>query len=102
VAELVGRLRQGNGFALVEVKQLQHDAEIAGLGDRMRAVLAPKLAREQFIHSMFSARGIGERLTLIAASHNVKLGLRIRMLLYSTFPGVYAPTLWIKRLRRAR
>jgi glycosyltransferase involved in cell wall biosynthesis len=102
VAELVGRLRQGNGFALIEVAQLQHDAEIAGLGDRMRAALAPKLAREQFIHSMFTARGIGERLALIGGSRNVKLGLRVRMLLYSTCPGVYAPMLWIKRLRRPR
>lgn len=102
VAELVGRLRQGNGFALAEVAQLQHDAEIAGLGDRMRAALAPKLAREQFIEAMFKARSIGERLALISGSHNVKWGLRIRMLLYSTCPAVYVPTLWIKRLKRAR
>jgi glycosyltransferase involved in cell wall biosynthesis len=102
VAELVERLRQGNSFAIVETAQLQHDAEIAGLGDRMRAALAPKLAREQFIQAMFSARSVGERLALIGRTRNVKLGLRIRMLLYSTCPAVYAPSIWIKRLKRTR
>lgn len=98
-AELVARMRQGNGFALVETEQIQRDADIAGLGDRMRAALEPKLAREQFIHAMFNARGIGERLALLTGRRNVKLGLRIRMFLYTTFPAFYAPALWIKRLK---
>ncbi|MFM0739536.1 glycosyltransferase [Paraburkholderia xenovorans] len=98
-AELVARMRQGNGFALVETEQIQHDADIAGLGDRMRAALAPKLAREQFIQSMFNARGLGERVALLTGSRAVKLGLRLRMFLYTTCPAVYAPSLWLKRLK---
>ncbi|ANB71734.1 glycosyl transferase family 2 [Paraburkholderia phytofirmans OLGA172] len=99
-AELVARMRQGNGFALVETEQIQRDADIAGLGDQMRAALAPKLAREQFIHAMFDARRLGKRLTLLTGTGTVKLGLRIRMFLYTTCPAVYAPSLWLKRLKR--
>ncbi|MGF6768779.1 glycosyltransferase involved in cell wall biosynthesis [Paraburkholderia sp. GAS199] len=99
-AELIARFRQGNGFALVETEQIQRDAEIAGLGERMRAALAPKVAREQFIQSMFNARGVGERLALLGGAREVKLGLRIRLFLYTTCPGVYAPSLWLKRLKR--
>ncbi|WP_144145444.1 glycosyltransferase [Paraburkholderia sp. BCC1884] len=99
-AEMVARMRQGNGFALATAAQIQQDADIAGVGDRMRAALEPKLAREQFIHAMFNAGGLGQRLALLTQTRNVKLGLRIRMFVYNTCPAVYAPSLWLKRLKR--
>ncbi|MBC8747986.1 MULTISPECIES: glycosyltransferase family 2 protein [Paraburkholderia] len=102
VDELVARMRQSNRYGLAELAQLQRDAEIAGVAERMRAAMAPKLAREQFIHAMFEAGGLGERIGLVTRSAGVKLGLRIRMFLYASCPVVYAPGIWIKRVVRGR
>ncbi|WP_233800399.1 glycosyltransferase family 2 protein [Paraburkholderia sp. HP33-1] len=102
VDELIARMRQSNRYGLAELAQLQRDAETAGIGERMRAAMAPKLAREQFIHAMFEAGSLGERIGLVTRSADVKLGLRIRMLMYSSCPAVYAPGLWIKRVVRGR
>jgi hypothetical protein len=66
----------------------------------MRAAMAPKLAREQFIHAMFEAGSLGERAGLLVRSAGVKLGLRIRMFLYASCPVVYAPGIWLKRAVR--
>ena len=96
-AEFVARKRQSNRFALAEARQLQQDADIVGLGERMRATLAAKLAREQFIDRMFGAEGIGARAALVARSRGVAAGLRLRMFLYTTCPAIYAPILWAKR-----
>jgi GT2 family glycosyltransferase len=100
VDELIARMRQSNRYGLGELAQLQRDAEIGGVGERMRAAMAPKLAREQFIHAMFEAGGLGERVSLMLRSSEVKLGLRIRMFLYTSCPAVYAPGIWLKRVVR--
>ncbi|MGF6443684.1 glycosyltransferase family 2 protein [Paraburkholderia youngii] len=100
VDELIARMRQSNRYGLAELAQLQRDAQIAGVGERMRAAMAPKLAREQFIHAMFEAGSLGERIGLVTRSAGVKLGLRIRMFLYASCPVVYAPGIWLKRLVR--
>ncbi|OAJ59989.1 glycosyltransferase family 2 protein [Paraburkholderia ginsengiterrae] len=100
VDELIARMRQSNRYGLGEIAQLQRDAEIGGVGERMRAAMAPKLAREQFIHAMFEAGGLRERVALLLRSSKVKLGLRIRMLLYTSCPVVYAPGIWLKRAMR--
>ncbi|WP_144108380.1 glycosyltransferase family 2 protein [Paraburkholderia sp. BCC1886] len=97
VAELIARMRQSNRYGLAELAQLQRDAEVAGVGERMRAALAPKLARERFIHDMFEARSGGERVALLLKSAGVKPGLRVRMFLYASCPAVYAPGIWLKR-----
>lgn len=96
-AAFIAHKRRSNRFALAEVYQLQHDADIAGLGERMRATLASKLAREQFIEQMFGAAGIGTRLALVARTRHVAAGLKLRMFLYTTCPSIYAPLLWAKR-----
>jgi glycosyltransferase involved in cell wall biosynthesis len=102
VGELVARMRQSNRYGLAELAQLQCDAEVAGIGERMRDAMAPKLAREQFIHAMFEARGASERVALLARSSRVKVGLRLRMFLYATCPAVYAPGIWLKRVARKK
>ena len=102
VDELIARMRQSNRYGLAELAQLQRDAETGGVGERMRVALAPKLAREQFIHAMFEAPSLGERIGLLARSAGVKLGLRIRMFLYASFPAVYAPGIWLKRAGRKK
>jgi len=95
-AEFVAHKRRSNLFSLAEVHQLQHDADIAGVGEQMRATLAPKLAREQFVDRMFSAGSVGARIAL-AARGDVAMGLRLRTLLYTCCPALYAPLLWAKR-----
>ncbi|WP_233833140.1 glycosyltransferase family 2 protein [Paraburkholderia sp. ZP32-5] len=100
VDELVARMRQSNRYGLAELAQLQRDADIAGIGERMRAAMAPKLAREQFIHAMFEADGTRERIGLLMRSAGVKPGLRMRMFLYASCPVVYAPGIWIKKVVR--
>jgi GT2 family glycosyltransferase len=100
VDELIARMRQSNRYGLAELAQLQRDAEIGGVGERMRAAMAPKLAREQFIHAMFEAGSVGQRIGLVTHSAGVKLGLRVRMFLYASCPAVYAPGIWLKRLIR--
>lgn len=97
VDEFIAHMRQSNRFSLAEIAQLLHDAEIAGLGERMRNALASKLAREQYTHDLFVAQTFLARLKLAAYAHQVKLGLRIRMLLYAAFPWVYVPFFYIKR-----
>ncbi|TDV12152.1 glycosyltransferase family 2 protein [Paraburkholderia caballeronis] len=100
VAEFIGRQQQSNRYSLAEARQLQHDADIAGLGERMRAALASKLAREQFIEAMFSAPGLGARAALVTRSRGIAAGLKVRMFLYTTCPALYAPLLWAKRTFR--
>ncbi|CAH2791907.1 MAG: FIG00453291: hypothetical protein [uncultured Paraburkholderia sp.] len=100
VDELLARMRQSNRYGLAELAQLQCDADVAGIGERMREAMAPKLARERFIRSMFEARGLGERIALLKGTKGVKLGLRIRMFMYASCPAVYAPDIWLKRIVR--
>ncbi|MEW9585582.1 glycosyltransferase family 2 protein [Paraburkholderia sp. DGU8] len=100
VDELIARMRQSNRYGLAELAQLQRDAEIGGIGERMRAAMAPKLAREQFIHAMFEAGSVGQRIGLVTHGAGVKLGLRLRMFLYASCPAVYAPGIWLKRVIR--
>jgi hypothetical protein len=102
VAAQVAHINKGNRYGLAELAQLQRDAEVAGIGERMRAALAPKLARERYIRALFDARGLGERIALVMRSGDAKLSLRIRMFLYASFPFVYAPPLYLKRMLRKR
>ncbi|PLZ01478.1 glycosyl transferase family 2 [Burkholderia sp. WAC0059] len=97
VAEFLARKRQSNRFALAEARQLQHDAEIAGLGEKMHEALAAKLSRERFIEAMFEAPGFCTRAALAVRGRGVDFGLRLRMFLYTCSPAVYAPVLWAKR-----
>jgi glycosyltransferase involved in cell wall biosynthesis len=100
VAAFIERMRLSNHYALAEVAQLQQDADIAGLGARMREHLAPKLARERYTQSIFEAKGLGPRIRLLLGSPGVKAGFRIRMFFYAACPAVYAPVFWLKRAAR--
>jgi glycosyltransferase involved in cell wall biosynthesis len=102
VGEQVAHFRKGNRVGLVELAQLQRDAEIAGIGERMREALGPKLAREQFIQALFEADSFTQRVSLAARSRRAKRGLRMRMFLYASCPIVYAPGIYMKRLLRKR
>ncbi|MHB1528276.1 MAG: glycosyltransferase [Acidiferrobacteraceae bacterium] len=98
VDEKVAQIRRSNHHGLIELCQLRRDADIAGIGDKMRSVLAPQLAREEFTHAMFAPNSIRRRLGIVFGSHGVKLGYRLRILFYSAFPLVYAPLFFLKRI----
>jgi len=102
VKDFTARIRQTNAFALAEITQLQQDAEAAGVGGKMREVLAPKLARENYTRDVFAIGSLGSKTRLMMKTRRVKLGFRIRMFLYAAFPCVYAPFFGAKRLLGGR
>jgi len=97
VSSYVAHQQRSNRYVLAELAQLQQDACTADVGEEMRAALAPKLARERWMHDIFAARGLEARLRLLLGGHAVKVGFRIRMFLYATMPWVYAPVFALKR-----
>jgi hypothetical protein len=102
VDAFVARIRQTNRFALAEVAQLLRDADTAGVGDRMRTLLASKQARETYTNEVFAACTFGRKVSLLARTKGVKTGFRVRMFLYAAFPAVYVPFFAIKRLAAHR
>lgn len=98
VEQFIARVKQTNAFGLVESAQFERDADIAGVGDAMRALLVPKLARECYVRDLFAARGFGERLMLALRRPHIKLGFRIRMFLYAACPSVYRPFFALRAL----
>jgi glycosyltransferase involved in cell wall biosynthesis len=99
VDEFIVRTLRTNRFALAEIEQLQHDAQIVGEGARMRTYLAPKLAREVYTRDLFAARSLTSKAALLWRAQGVKLDFRLRMFLYAACPGVYAPFFALKGLR---
>ena len=100
VEQFIARVQQTTRFGLAESEQFQHDADIAGVGDAMRALLAPKRAREGYARDIFAVRGFGAKLGLLMHTKGVKLGYRIRMFLYAACPGVYRPFFALRALVR--
>jgi glycosyltransferase involved in cell wall biosynthesis len=100
VEQFVARVQQTTRFGLAESEQFQHDADIAGVGDAMRVLIAPKLAREQYARDIFTVRGIGKKFGLLMHAKRVKLGFRVRMFLYAACPFVYRPFFALSALVR--
>ncbi|MCG5075696.1 glycosyltransferase [Paraburkholderia sp. RG36] len=101
VEQFIARVKLTTAFGLVESAQFQHDAQIAGVGEPMRALLVPKLAREHYARDVFAVRGFGAKLGLLLRTPGVKMGFKIRMFLYAACPCVYRPFFalraWVKR-----
>ncbi|MFX1762883.1 glycosyltransferase [Paraburkholderia sp. A1RI-2L] len=91
VEQFIARVKLTTAFGLVESEQFQHDAQIAGVGQPMRALLVPKLAREHYARDVFAARGFGAKLGLMLRTPGVKMGFKVRMFLYAACPCVYRP-----------
>jgi glycosyltransferase involved in cell wall biosynthesis len=100
VDEFIARVKLTTRFGLVESDQFQRDADIAGVGDAMRVLLVPKLARERYTRDVFAACGFGAKLALLANTKGVKAGYRIRMFLYAACPFVYRPFFALRALVR--
>ncbi|HKT97301.1 MAG TPA: glycosyltransferase [Paraburkholderia sp.] len=101
VEQFIARVKLTTAFGLVESEQFQRDAQIAGVGEPMRALLVPKLARERYARDVFAAPGLGARLGLLLRTPHVKAGFKWRMFLYAACPCVYRPFFalraWLKR-----
>ncbi|MHB1951024.1 MAG: glycosyltransferase family 2 protein [Acidiferrobacteraceae bacterium] len=102
VTEKVAQMRRTNLHTLIELSQIQCDADRVGLGERMRSALAPQLAREQFTRAMFESDSIFHRLGMLLGSRGVGLGHRVRILFYATLPFIYAPLFRLKWTLRRR
>ncbi len=100
VEQFIARVQLTTRFGLVESDQFQRDAEIAGVGEGMRALLVPKLARERYVRDVFAAHGFRAKLGLLARTKGVKRGFRVRMFLYAACPGVYRPFFALRALLR--
>jgi len=94
---VTARVLKNNRHALVEHEQLLQDARTMGQLDAVQAVFDVKLKRERFIRDVFAAQGIGRKFGTALHASGVPVGLRLRMSLYATVPGVYAPFFFLKR-----
>ncbi len=98
VEQFIARVKLTTAFGLVESEQFLRDAQIAGVGEPMRALLVPKLAREHYARDVFAAPGFGAKFALLLRTPNVKAGFKWRMFLYAACPGVYRPFFALRAL----
>ena len=84
-----------------ETRQLQRDADRVGAGDAMRALLAKKAAREDYVAAVFSDRPLSRKLAMLMSAGNVSAGFRIRMFVYATCPWLMSPFFFVKWHLRA-
>jgi hypothetical protein len=100
-ADFVARIKLANINGSGETRQLQRDAERVGVGAPMRALLAKKAAREDYVTAMFEERSLGRRLGLLIGASRVSLGFRVRMFVYATCPALMRPFFFLKWHLRA-
>ncbi|WP_322042718.1 glycosyltransferase family 2 protein [Paraburkholderia sp. J67] len=102
VDQFIARVKLTTAFGLAESEQFQRDAQTAGVGERMRALLVPKLAREHYARDVFAVDGLGAKLGLLLRTKEVKMGFRLRMFLYAACPGIYRPFFALRALVKSR
>ncbi|SAL50024.1 Putative glycosyltransferase EpsE [Caballeronia terrestris] len=99
--EFVARIKLANVNGTGETRQLQRDANRVGAGDKMRALLAKKAAREEYVAAVFSNQPLSRKLAMLVGAANVSAGFRIRMFVYATCPWLLSPFFFIKWHLRA-
>jgi hypothetical protein len=95
-ADFIARIKLANVNGAGETNQLLRDAEKVGVGGQMRALLAPKSARESYVSAMFGTGSLGSKLALLATARDVNLGFRVRMFIYATCPWLLSPFFFVK------
>jgi glycosyltransferase involved in cell wall biosynthesis len=95
-AEFVARIKLANRNGAGETQQLVSDAERVGVGERMRALLATKSARERYVSTVFDDAPFGHKLASLFGAREVSFGFRLRMFAYATCPWLYAPFFFVK------
>lgn len=83
--------RAHNRLLLAEVRQMVHDARVAGCGDTVEAALAGVQARERYRQQMLDAGSAAERVRLLLGrARGVPLGWRLRKFLALSAPAQVA------------
>jgi len=100
-ADYIARIKLANINGTGETRQLQRDADKVGVGEPMRALLAKKKAREEYVAAVFGERPLVQKLALLLGSGNVSAGFRIRMFVYATCPWLTRPFFFVKWHLRA-
>jgi glycosyltransferase involved in cell wall biosynthesis len=100
-ADFIARIKLANVNGAGETRQLQSDADKVGVGAQMRALLAKKSAREDYVSAVFSDAPLGRKLALFAAARDVSFGFRLRMFVYATCPWLFSPFFFLKWHLRA-
>lgn len=95
---VIRRILKNNSHALVEIPQVIRDAAIIGQQERVRQHFAEKLAREEFIKSIFAARSRREKTFLFFCNRDVKWPARIRIYFYAAWPVIYTPFFCLKKI----
>ncbi|KMZ11223.1 hypothetical protein BHUM_05935 [Candidatus Burkholderia humilis] len=95
-ADFIARIKLANINGAGETLQLQSDADKVGVGEKMRALLAKKSAREDYVSAVFSDAPLARKLTLFAEARDVDVGFRLRMFIYATCPWLFSPFFFLK------
>jgi glycosyltransferase involved in cell wall biosynthesis len=72
---------------LAEMNQLIADADTAGCGERVRALLDQPLRRDRYLRVLIGDATWGERWRALHESGDLALGWRLRKLLHAAFPN---------------
>ncbi len=102
VEQFIARVKATTTFGLAESEQFQRDAQIAGVGEVMRELLVPKLAREHYARDVFVREGLAAKLGLLFGTQGVKWGFKLRMFLYAACPWVYRPFFAVRNLVKGK
>jgi glycosyltransferase involved in cell wall biosynthesis len=95
-ADFIARIKLANINGAGETRQLQSDADKVGVGEKMRALLAKKSAREAYVSTVFSDAPLSRKLALLAAARDVSTSFRLRMFIYATCPWLFSPFFFLK------
>lgn len=76
-----------SGRELAEMEQLVADADVAGCGDKVRALLERTLLRERYLRGLRKAAGSLQRWRLFMQERKLPLAWRFRKLLHALFPN---------------
>ncbi|KND59773.1 hypothetical protein BVER_02861 [Candidatus Burkholderia verschuerenii] len=94
--DYVARVKLANINGAGETRQLTSDADKVGVGAQMRALLAGKSAREDYVSAVFGDASIGRKLALLLSAKDVGFGFRLRMFVYATCPWLLSPFFFVK------
>lgn len=100
--DVVERLLNNNGHALVELPQLLADARRAGQIEAVEDALSLQLEREVYVRDVFGVDSFSARWQAFVAAPRVPLMWRARLLIYAAYPGLLAPFFAIKRWSMGR
>lgn len=99
VATVIKGLTRKLNSSQIELRCMLDNARELGASPATLAVLAEKLKKEQFIESMFAARGPGRKIALCFEYAMLPADFRLRILTYAAAPWLLAPFFFLKRLR---